>query len=333
MKVAYVVPSYGLDGDVEIPTLKLLVRHLADVVDLHVFALLFPLKPMQVRVDGASINAIGGARKTRSLIWRALAEIRAEHRRGAFDLIHGRGVWEAGAVAVAAARVLGRPALVSINGGEIAGIPDIGYGTLLTRRGRALSRFVLGRATLVTGGSSTALRLARDVQPRKPPSAFRLAPNPVDITRFVPPSTARRGSEQPRLLAVASLIPVKDHGTILRAFSRIHERFPGATLTLAGEDPLGHWPWLQALAAELGVGESVRYTGRVRHTDLVPLYGEADLLLLGSRYENEPLVVLEAAAAGVPSVATEVGLVPDRAPDAIVPVPVRDPEAVVLDLR
>lgn len=329
MKVAYVVPSYSLDDDVQIPTLKLLVRHLAGAVDLHVFTLRFPREPQVVRSDGATVHAIGGARKTRALIQRAIAEIRAEHRRGKFSLIHGRGVWEAGAIAVVAAKMIRVPVLVSINGGEIAGIPDIGYGALLTRRGRFISRIVLGRAALVTGGSSTTLRLAREVQPRKPARSFRLAPNPVDTSLLVPNRDCSLvNPESPRLLSVASLIPVKDHETLLRAFAQVHEGIPGATLTLAGEDPLGRWSQLQSMAAELGIAERVAYAGRVRHEELVSLYRDADLLLLTSRYENEPLVVLEAAAAGVPSVATNVGLVPDLAPAAIVPVAVRDHAAL-----
>lgn len=329
VKVAYVVPSYGLDEDVQIPTFKLLVRHLAGAVDLHVFALRFPLEKMDVPADGATLHAIGGALPTRSLVRGAIAAIRAEHRRGSFSLIHAQGVWEAGAVGVAAAHLLRLPSLVSINGGEIAGIPDIGYGALLTRRGRFISRTVLGRATLVTGASTTSLRMARDVQPGKPARSFRLAPNPVDTSLFAPTTPCREiDPDTPRLLSVASLIPVKDHETLLRAFAGVQRRISGATLTLAGEDPHERWPRLQNLALELGIADKITYAGRVRHAELLGLYREANLLLLTSRYENGPLVVLEAAAAGVPSVATNVGHVPDLAPEAIVPVPVRDHAAM-----
>ena len=54
----------------------------------------------------------------------------------------------------------------------------------------------------------------------------------------------------------------------------------------------------------------------------------ADLLLLTSRHESGPLVVLEAAIAGVPTVGTAVGHLVDWAPHAAVTVPVGDAEAL-----
>jgi glycosyltransferase involved in cell wall biosynthesis len=55
---------------------------------------------------------------------------------------------------------------------------------------------------------------------------------------------------------------------------------------------------------------------------------QADLLLVSSRHEAGPLVVLEAAVAGVPTVGTDVGHLHDWAPEAAIAVPVRDPEAL-----
>jgi glycosyltransferase involved in cell wall biosynthesis len=55
---------------------------------------------------------------------------------------------------------------------------------------------------------------------------------------------------------------------------------------------------------------------------------DADILVLSSRHEAGPLVVLEAAIVGVPTVGTAVGHVAEWAPEAAVAVPVRDPEAL-----
>jgi glycosyltransferase involved in cell wall biosynthesis len=54
----------------------------------------------------------------------------------------------------------------------------------------------------------------------------------------------------------------------------------------------------------------------------------ADILLMSSRHEAEPLVVLEAAVVGVPTVGTNVGHVADWAPDAAVAVAVGDADAL-----
>jgi glycosyltransferase involved in cell wall biosynthesis len=55
---------------------------------------------------------------------------------------------------------------------------------------------------------------------------------------------------------------------------------------------------------------------------------DADLLVVSSRHEAGPLVVLEAAVAGVPTVGTAVGHVADWAPDAAAAVPVGDADAL-----
>jgi glycosyltransferase involved in cell wall biosynthesis len=58
------------------------------------------------------------------------------------------------------------------------------------------------------------------------------------------------------------------------------------------------------------------------------LYQGADLFMLSSRHESQGMVVLEAAACGVPTVGTAVGVVPELAPDAAVAVPSADPAAL-----
>lgn len=81
----------------------------------------------------------------------------------------------------------------------------------------------------------------------------------------------------------------------------------GATLCFIGTGPLR--AAAEARAAELGLGERVRFAGAV--ADAAPLFTAFDTLLLSSRTEGTPMVVLEAAAAGVPVASTAVGGVPD----------------------
>ncbi|MFG2824705.1 glycosyltransferase [Kitasatospora sp. NPDC048365] len=78
------------------------------------------------------------------------------------------------------------------------------------------------------------------------------------------------------------------------------ERLPGVTLALAGEGPL---------RAALEPAERAHFLGRL--TDPAPLYRAADALLLTSDSEGVPGVLIEAALAGLPAVATDVGWVSD----------------------
>ena len=79
----------------------------------------------------------------------------------------------------------------------------------------------------------------------------------------------------------------------------------------------------EALTRTLQVEERVTFHG-VQPTDRVAqLYARAHVHLVTSRHEAAPIVVLEAAAAGVPTVGTRVGYVADWDPDRAVAVPVR----------
>jgi glycosyltransferase involved in cell wall biosynthesis len=90
-------------------------------------------------------------------------------------------------------------------------------------------------------------------------------------------------------------------------------------LDIVGTDTLGGA--VQRQAAELGLGDLVRFHGFRRQPDVRRLMAEADLLTMSSLHEAGPVVLLEAALAGVPTVGTAVGMIADWAPEAAVAVP------------
>lgn len=114
----------------------------------------------------------------------------------------------------------------------------------------------------------------------------------------------RRG---PVILHAASFTPEKDHYTLLGAFARVARQNPETDLVLAGDGPLR--PRVLERIEALGLADRVAAPG-VR-ADLSDLMAGADLFVLSSRIEGLPGVLLEAAAAGVPIVATNVGSVGD----------------------
>jgi glycosyltransferase involved in cell wall biosynthesis len=73
---------------------------------------------------------------------------------------------------------------------------------------------------------------------------------------------------------------------------------------------------VQARAQALGLGDRIRFHGLLPPPLLAPFYRSAHLLVLSSRYESQGVVVLEAGAAGLPTVGTAVGLLPTLAPRA-----------------
>lgn len=137
--------------------------------------------------------------------------------------------------------------------------------------------------------------------------APRVVPNIVNLARFTP--LAHRPVRAPTLLVARNLEAIYDNATALRAFALIRRASPGATLLIAGAGP--EKAALEALALELGLVEAVHFTGPVDNQAMPELFRCADLLLNPSLADNMPNSILEALAAGVPVVSTNVGGIPD----------------------
>ncbi len=165
------------------------------------------------------------------------------------------------------------------------------------------------------------------------PARIRVMRNGVDTALFRPRdrdgSRARLGLEPPVLLAVGSLIPLKGQELMIQALHGV----PEATLVLVGSGP--EETALKRLAEREGLGRRVRFLGEVRHQELPPIYGAADLLILASSREGWPNVLLEAMACGTPVVAVRVGGTPEivAAPEAGMLVDERSTEALTHAIR
>ncbi len=139
-------------------------------------------------------------------------------------------------------------------------------------------------------------------------------PNIVDLDRFGL-RAPRHHATAPNIVVARNLEPLYGLDTAIRALALLRRSHPQATLTLAGSGPQG--AELQALAHGLGLGDAVRFPGRIAHADMPALYAGADLALNPSTVDNMPNSVLEAYASGVPLVSTRVGGVPDIVEDGV----------------
>ncbi len=144
-----------------------------------------------------------------------------------------------------------------------------------------------------------------------PASLLEVVPNGVDTERYqsVPPGTRERLRQSLGLgaefawLAVGRFEAAKDYPNMLRAFARVREEQPGAVLLLVGRGSLQ--VGTEALAAALGLEGQVRFVGT--REDVPEFMTVADGYVMSSAWEGMPMVLLEAAAAGLPIVATRVG--------------------------
>lgn len=126
------------------------------------------------------------------------------------------------------------------------------------------------------------------------PQAFSTsAPRPAD----------RSTGRELTILQVARFHSVKDHATAIRAFGRVIESFPDVRLVLVGDGELRGD--MEALVDELRLTQRVTFLG-VRD-DVAALLPTADVFMLSSLSEGISVTLLEAMAARLPIVATQVG--------------------------
>ncbi|MHB8470637.1 MAG: glycosyltransferase [Gaiellaceae bacterium] len=109
--------------------------------------------------------------------------------------------------------------------------------------------------------------------------------------------------EQPRLLCVGRLIPIKGHIVLLRAFAAARETLPDLQLEIAGRGPLE--PALKALARELGVADAVRFLGHV--APIQQAIEHAAVVVVPSMGEGFGMVALEAMERARPVIAASIG--------------------------
>jgi glycosyltransferase involved in cell wall biosynthesis len=106
---------------------------------------------------------------------------------------------------------------------------------------------------------------------------------------------------------VGRLTAIKQHALFLDMADRLAKRSERFVFLIAGDGELRST--LEARARELGLGSRVRFLGW--RGDLETLYGATDVFVLTSRNEGTPVALIEAMAAGVASVSTDVGGVRD----------------------
>ena len=186
---------------------------------------------------------------------------------------------------------------------------------------RVLERVIARRADTVlcvSGDLASRMRSlgARDVAPAVVPA---LAAEPPPAEAVAKARAAVGAAGRPMVLAAGRLAEQKGFGLLLDAAAAWQHLEPSPLLVIAGEGPLAGDLAVQARRS----GLAVTFLG---HRDDVPtLVAAADVMVVPSMWEGQPLVVQEALRAGTPLVASRVGGIPDlTGEDAAVLVPPQD---------
>jgi sugar transferase (PEP-CTERM/EpsH1 system associated) len=252
-------------------------------------------------------------RKTEGRNWRLIGRLASLLRDRRVDIVHSHN-WSTLLYAVAAARLAKIPAVVHGEHGK--------NDTLVNRPRRVASRLLaLGLTRACAVSRDLAEELVRDW--RVPRERVAWIPNGVDLDVFEKTAALddlRREfgltSDHRVLMNTGGFRPVKDHPTLLRAFAIVHRARPEARLLLVGSggvaDPRAG---LDRMAADLGIGDAVRFAGVRR--DIPGLLELCEVYVSSSRYEGMSNTILEAMAATRPVVATAVGGTPDLVEDGV----------------
>jgi glycosyltransferase involved in cell wall biosynthesis len=113
----------------------------------------------------------------------------------------------------------------------------------------------------------------------------------------------RLNEDDVHIVSIARLVKIKDHATLLRAHARVVAQKKDARLLLLGDGPLREI--LQQEVERLSLDDHVRFLGH--QTNVAEWLSIADASVLCTHVEGFSLTVLESMAAGVPTIATDVG--------------------------
>ncbi len=145
-----------------------------------------------------------------------------------------------------------------------------------------------------------------------PSAKIKVIPCGVDLQKFKP---ARPSSNAgwPLIVCVARQVAVKNLAVLLRSCALLRRRGRPFRCVLVGDGPCR--ADLEALREDLGLGDVLRFAGSLEHSAVLRYWQQAAVGVLTSNSEGMPVSLMEAAACGVPVVATAVGGVPELVED------------------
>src|ERR1700677_4567649 len=224
---------------------------------------------------------------------RALRFVARQIERAAPDVVHGHG-----AKGAALSRLtLSAPNAIRVytpHGGSLVYRP----GTMAGGFYRTLEWLLKWRTDLFLFESTYVAGLFR-AEIGRPPAMVRVVHNGVSDAEFAPIATNADATD---LVCLGELRPVKAFDVLIEALARMKASGRRVSATIAGEGPQS--ADLKALAQRLDIADLVRFVG---YRPAREAFAMGRMLVIPSRAESLPYVVLEAAAAGLPIIATNVG--------------------------
>ena len=144
--------------------------------------------------------------------------------------------------------------------------------------------------------------------------------NGVDLTEYKPGEPRidivrkyRIDLKIPRIIYVGRVDPEKSIDKVIEAFGLAVKRLPKVELLIVGDGIAK--PELEKIVKEKGLDERVRFLGRVMPPDLYEIYRTGTVFATASKTETQGIVLIEAAATGLPLIAVDAGAVRELCQD------------------
>lgn len=284
--------------------------------------------PLRRRIAEAGIPLVefpvGSLLRPRALLqmWRLVRFIRANR----FDVVHASDLY-ANLFSIPAARLAGVPVIVSSQ-------RDLSNWWWYTPLRRRILRSVQGLSTYLLVNSS-AIRTQLINEDRFDSQKIRIVYNGIDVDRYTSPAGDESSRALPSSIAKSDTLVAmvanmhtdgKGHSDLIAAARAVCRQRPHVRFLLIGDGEMR--PIFEAQARSAGLQESVLFLGH--RTDIPEILSRCDVGILASRAEGLPNAVMEYMAAGLATIATPVGGVPEIIDHCVngILVPTESPDAI-----
>jgi glycosyltransferase involved in cell wall biosynthesis len=241
------------------------------------------------------------------------------------DAVHAQ---DSPGFALAALRAGLRPAW-SIHG--MTALEAQHYRSAFARLALRLTQYYERRALAAVPVITSASEYLRRIYGPHTRADWRVIGNPAPADYFALPRWPHAG----RVLMPATLIPLKDPLTLVRAAAVVRQQIPHLDVRISGSQPDPVYETVvRAEIDQLGLQGVVIILGMLSDQTLRDEISEAEVVALPSRQEAAPMALIEAMAAGAPVLATTAGGIPDLVDDGVTGrlVPPADPASLAAAL-